>query len=66
MSVEDAAVEAEVVQDPTETQARNLGWRPKEEFTGDEKNWFPADEFLRRGDLLAEISKAIFLAAILF
>ncbi len=47
----------EAVVDPTEASARTLGWRPKEEFTGDEKNWYPADEFLRRGDLLAEISK---------
>ncbi len=47
----------EEAHDPVETSARNLGWRPKEEFTGDVKNWYPADEFMRRGDLLAEISK---------
>jgi hypothetical protein len=43
--------------DTVEITARAGGWRPKDEFTGDEKNWYPADEFLRRGDLLAEISK---------
>ncbi len=47
----------EAVVDASETSARALGWRPKDEFTGDVKNWYPADEFLRRGDLLAEISK---------
>lgn len=53
--MEEETVEAVV--DTVESSARTLGWRPKEEFTGDEKNWYPADEFMRRGDLLAEISK---------
>lgn len=32
-----------------ETRARALGWRPKEQFTGDPERWLPADQFLQRG-----------------
>jgi len=55
--MENETVDVVVEQDSVETSARTLGWRPKEEFTGDTKNWYPADEFMRRGDLLSEISK---------
>jgi len=32
-----------------ETRARALGWRPKEQFTGDPERWLPAEQFLQRG-----------------
>lgn len=32
-----------------EARARALGWRPKEQFTGDPERWLPADQFLQRG-----------------
>jgi hypothetical protein len=41
---------------PTEKAARDAGWRPKEEFSGDEASWVDAGEFLRRGELFAKIS----------
>lgn len=33
-----------------ETRARSMGWRPKEEFRGDETKWVDATEFVRRGE----------------
>jgi len=30
-------------------EAKNMGWRPKEEFNGDPADWRSADEFVRRG-----------------
>jgi|HubBroStandDraft_4_1064222.scaffolds.fasta_scaffold112712_2 hypothetical protein len=44
------AVDAEV-----ERVARINGWRPKEEFKGDEKDWMPAARFLARGEQEPEI-----------
>lgn len=41
---------------PTEAAARAAGWRPKEEFSGDEHVWVDAGEFLRRGELFTKIS----------
>lgn len=32
-----------------ETEARQFGWVAKDEFKGDEADWRPADEFLKRG-----------------
>jgi hypothetical protein len=46
----------------TEQRARNMGWRPREEFRGDANRWLPADEFVERGErllpLLQERSRA--------
>jgi len=33
-----------------EVAAREMGWRPKEEFRGDVEKWVDADEFVRRGE----------------
>lgn len=33
-----------------ERRARSMGWRPKEEFRGDEAKWVPAEEYVRRGE----------------
>lgn len=35
--------------DPVANLARDLGWRPKEEFKGNPDDWKPADEFIRTG-----------------
>ena len=32
-----------------ETEAREMGWVPKEEWNGDPERWRPADEFVQRG-----------------
>lgn len=39
----------------TEQRAREKGWRPREEFNDDDKEFISADEFLRRGELLDKI-----------
>ena len=63
-SAPEAEQPAEVVQteqpvqvevDPYEEQAREQGWRPKEEFDGDESKWRPAKEFVERGELFGKI-----------
>lgn len=33
-----------------EVAAREMGWRPKEEFRGDPEKWVEAEEFVRRGE----------------
>jgi hypothetical protein len=38
-----------------ELQALDAGWKPKEQWEGDEKKWVPADEFNRRGELFGKI-----------
>lgn len=42
---------------PYEEAARNKGWRPKEEFEGDESTWVGAEEFLKREPLFDRIKK---------
>ena len=51
--VEDQAPEV----DTLEQQAHKEGWRPKEEWTGNEAEWIPADEFMRRKPLFGKISE---------
>lgn len=41
-----------------EDRARTLGWRPKEEFKGDESRWIDAETFVRRGEDVLPILKA--------
>ena len=41
--------------DPYESEAREQGWRPKEEFEGDPDKWRPAKEFVERGELFGKI-----------
>ena len=41
--------------DETEQGAYKEGWRPKEEFSGPEGKWIPADEFMRRKPLFEKI-----------
>lgn len=40
-----------------ETRAREMGWRPKEEFNGPAARWVDAEEFIRRGDEILPIVK---------
>jgi hypothetical protein len=40
-----------------ETEAREMGWVPKEEFRGDESKWRPADEYVERGKTVLPILK---------
>ena len=40
---------------PVETKAREQGWVPKEEWTGEEDKWRPAREFVDRGELFGKI-----------
>lgn len=41
--------------DPIETEAREQGWKPKEEYEGDPAKWRPAKEFVERGELFGKI-----------
>lgn len=41
-----------------EDKARRLGWRPKEEFRGDENRWMDADTFVKRGEEVLPIIQA--------
>jgi len=41
--------------DPYEAQAKEQGWRPKEEYEGDPEKWKPAKEFVERGELFGKI-----------
>lgn len=41
-----------------ETEAREMGWRPKEEFKGDPEKWRPADEFVQRGKEILPIVRS--------
>lgn len=41
-----------------EQTARDMGWRPKEEFRGDEANWVDAETFVSRGENFLPILRA--------
>lgn len=40
-----------------EQEARAMGWRPKEEFEGDESDWIEAEEFVGRAPLYQNLTK---------
>lgn len=40
-----------------EAEARDLGWRPKEEFAGDESRWTDAETFVRKGETMLPLIK---------
>lgn len=48
-------ISTEVSIDPFEQQAREQGWRPKEEFDGDISKWKEPKEFVERGELFGKI-----------
>jgi len=41
-----------------EARAREMGWRPKDEYHGPADRWRPADEFVRRGEEVLPIVKS--------
>lgn len=41
-----------------EVQARELGWRPQEEFQGDPEKFVSAEEFVKRGEQMMPLIKA--------
>lgn len=43
--------------DPLEEKALSRGWRPKDDYDGDEHEWVDAGEFLRRAPLFDQLSK---------
>ena len=49
------AVVEDTQPDSYEERAREQGWRPKEEWDGEEDKWRPAKEFVERGELLGKI-----------
>jgi hypothetical protein len=42
-------LEHDDVDPQVEREAKNLGWKPREQFKGKEEDWVPADEFLEKG-----------------
>jgi regulator of replication initiation timing len=59
MDEEIVAPEGEVQESPVEAQAREYGWKPKEEFEAEEKNlgkkWRTAEDFMDRKSLFDKI-----------
>lgn len=45
----------EVKVDPYEAEAREQGWKPKEDYEGEPDKWRPAKEFVERGELFGKI-----------
>ena len=37
------------VDDGADAKARRMGWKPKDEYTGNPEKWVPAEEFLKTG-----------------
>lgn len=53
------ALEQEAAPEPTiEDNAREMGWRPKEEFKGPEDRWVDAETFVKRGEEILPILRA--------
>ncbi len=53
----DQAAQQEVAKEYTPIQQKALeqGWKPKDQFEGDEENFIDAPEFVRRGELFSKI-----------
>ncbi len=57
--LEDSEQQAEAEQGPSvEDRAREMGWRPKEEFKGDESRWVDAETFVDNGEKVLPIVQA--------
>ena len=54
---ESPSTEDTVEVNETEVSAREMGWRPEEEYEGPEGNWVNADEFVARAPLYDGLSK---------
>jgi hypothetical protein len=48
----------EAAEPTVEDSAREMGWRPKEEFKGDPDKWVEAETFVKRGEEILPILKA--------
>lgn len=55
VGTEEVVTKNEVQVDPYEQQAKEQGWKPKEEFQGDPSLWRGAKEFVDRGELFGKI-----------
>lgn len=44
--------------EPVEAKAQRMGWRPKDEFKGDESRWIDAATFVQRGEDILPIVQA--------
>lgn len=56
VKIDDVAPEQETPEvSPIELRARELGWRPKEEFSGEDDNFVDAKEFVQRQPLFEKI-----------
>lgn len=53
--VENKTPDTQVNVDPYEAEAKEQGWKPKEEYEGDPAKWRPAREFVERGELFGKI-----------
>lgn len=60
--VDTGAAEEAVVEtldaEPVEDKATRMGWRPKDEFKGDDSKWVDAAEYVRRGEEILPIVQA--------
>lgn len=54
-AVDTPVVESTPQVDVYESQAREQGWKPKEEYDGEPEKWRPAKEFVERGELFGKI-----------
>lgn len=48
----------ELTPQDVEREAREMGWRPQEEYKGDPSKWIPAEEFVERGQHVIPIMRA--------
>lgn len=55
---ETGAEQTNVPAQDVEAKARQYGWRPKEEWKGDDSRWVDAETFVKRGDEVIPIIKA--------
>lgn len=53
---------SEVRETEMETKAREMGWKPEDEWDGEESRWMPADEFLERNERLKDRGDGILKA----
>lgn len=52
-------IETDDAPNPAEEKAREMGWKPKEEWVGDDSGWMEADKFIERNDRLKERADGI-------
>lgn len=55
--VDGQVADTQVEASPVESEARGMGWVPKDEYRGDEAKWVEAGEFIRRGELFEKINR---------